>query len=140
MVMSKDFVACHAAPIRTNFTREMLVNIYKYPELVRELTRNRLRRRNFPAGYHKGDVVHFKKELGVSENTQFLVSHSPLNREDPLWRNAGRIKDHHIVFSANIPWIGVYSRIGSRMVPLSYHREPISALIGSRENSASSVE
>ena len=133
VVMSRDFIACHAAPVRTNFSREMLVNIYKHPGLVRELTRNRLRRRNFPAGYHKGDVIHFKMELGVSQDTQFLVSHSPLNRRDPLWRDAGRIKDHHIVFSANIPWIGVFSRVGDHILPLSYHREPVSDLIANLE-------
>jgi predicted phosphodiesterase len=134
LAISTDFVACHAAPIRTKFDRKMLINIHRYPGLVRQLTRNRLRRRNFPAGYHKNDVVHFRKELGVSPETQFLVSHSPLNRKDPLWRDAGRIKHHHIVFSANIPWIGVFTRIDGRMLPLSYHREPIGELIGQLDN------
>ena len=129
VVMSQDFVACHAAPIRTHFNKEMLINIYEHKGLVRELTRNRLRRRDFPAGYHKADVYHFKKELGVSEHTQFLVSHSPLNRTDPLWREAGRIPDHHIVFSANIPWVGMFSRINGHILPLSYHREPIGELL-----------
>jgi len=129
VVMSKDYVACHAAPIRTHFDKDMLVNIYEHQGLVRELTRNRLRQRNYPAGYHKRDVHHFKMEQGVSMDTQFLVSHSPLNRKDPLWREAGRIKDHHIVFSANIPWIGVFTRVHNQIVPLSYHQEPIGVLI-----------
>jgi hypothetical protein len=129
--MSTDYVACHAAPIRTRFDKDMLINIFENQGLIRELTRNRLRRRSFPAGYHKADVYNFKKELGVSEDTQFLVSHSPLNRTDPLWREAGKIPDHHIVFSANIPWVGVFSRINGHIVPLSYHREPVSEMIDS---------
>lgn len=123
VAMSDDYVACHAAPIRTPFNKDRLINIFENQGLIRELTRNRLRRRDFPAGYHKADVYHFKKELGVSPDTQFLVSHSPLNRRDALWREAGRIKDHHIVFSANIPWVGIFSRINGHILPLSYHRE-----------------
>jgi hypothetical protein len=129
LIISSDFVACHAAPIKTRFNRNMLINIYKYPQLVRELTRNRLRRRNFPAGYARGDVKHFLNTLNLSQGAQFLVSHSPLNREDPLWREAGGIENHHIVFSANIPWVGVFTRVHGRLVPLSYRRENLRPLI-----------
>ena len=129
VVIANDYVACHAAPIRTRFDREMLINIYQNTGLIRELTSNRLRRRNNPAGYQRNDVKNFKQKLNVTESTQFLVSHSPLNRTDALWREAGRIKNHHIVFSANVPWVGMFTRINGHIEPLSYHQEPVRQLI-----------
>lgn len=129
LVISSDFIACHAAPVRTRFNKDMLVNIYRYPNLIKELTRNRLRRRNYPAGYARGDVRHFLDTLELPKEIQFLVSHSPLNREDALWREAGGIENHHIVFSANIPWIGVFTRVHNKLVPLSYHRENLRPVI-----------
>ncbi len=131
LVFSEDYVACHAAPIKTRFTKDMLINIHRHPGLVRELTHNRLRRRNFPAGYSKADVKHFRDTLGVPEETAFFVSHSPLNREDAMWLNAGGIKNHHIVFSANTPWIGMFTRFHNRLIPLIYHREHLLPVINS---------
>ncbi|MEA3278850.1 MAG: metallophosphoesterase [Pseudomonadota bacterium] len=125
LVLSDGYVACHAAPIKTKFNLDRLVNIHRHPGLVQELTHNRLRRRTSPAGYTAHDVKHFRETMNLPENTPFFVSHSPLNREDPLWLNAGGIKNHHIVFSANLPWIGVFTRIRGQMVPLSYHREDL---------------
>ncbi|MEN8177406.1 MAG: metallophosphoesterase [Pseudomonadota bacterium] len=123
LVISDGYIACHAAPIKTRFNMDMLINIYRYPGLIKELTSNRIRRRTSPAGYSKMDVRHFRNTLKVPENTPFLVSHSPLDRERPLWLEAGGIKNHHIVFSANIPWIGVFTRMRNHIIPLSYHRE-----------------
>lgn len=129
VVLSEDFVACHAAPIKTRFDLDMLVNIHRHPGLVRELTRNRLRRRTSPAGYTSSDVRHFRSTLNLPEDTPFFVSHSPLNREDPLWLEAGGIPHHHIVFSANTPWIGVFTRLYGRMIPLSYCSEELLPII-----------
>lgn len=134
LAISMDFIACHAAPIKTSFNKDMLTNIYQHNDLVKQLTRNRLRRRNFPAGYHQRDVINFRKKLDVSQQTALLVSHSPLNRSDPLWKKAGGIENHHIVFSANIPWIGVFTRINGQIIPLSYYQENIQQLINSMES------
>jgi hypothetical protein len=96
---------------------------------VQELTHNRLRQRLNPAGYAKGDVRHFRETLKLPQETPFLVSHSPLTREDGLWLDAGGIENHHIVFSANSPWIGVFTRVHERMIPLRYRREELLPII-----------
>ena len=129
VLLSEGYVACHAAPIKTRFNMDMLVNIHRNPGLVRELTQNRLRRRNYVAGYYRSDVKHFRNTLGLPEHTPFLVSHSPLNREDAMWLEAGGIENHHIVFSANTPWIGLFTRVNKQMIPLCYHREDLLSLI-----------
>lgn len=129
LVLTGDYVACHAAPVKTRFDLDMLVNIHRHPGLVQELTRNRLRRRDFPAGYAKGDVKQFRDTLGLPEDAPFFVSHSPLNRQDAMWLEAGGIRNHHIVFSANIPWIGVFTRVNDRFIPLTYHQENVLSII-----------
>ena len=129
VVLSEGYAGCHAAPVKTRFDRDMLVNIHRHPGLVRELTRNRLRQRTNPAGYTKADVRHFRNTLNLPEDTPLFVSHSPLNREDAMWLEAGGIKNHHIVFSANTPWIGVFTRVGERMIPLRYRREELLPII-----------
>lgn len=129
VVLAEGYAACHAAPVKTRFSREMLVDIHRYPQLVLELTQNRLRQRLNPAGYSKGDVKHFRKTLGLPQETPFLVSHSPLTRDDGLWLNAGGIENHHIVFSANTPWIGVFTRVKDRMIPLRYRREELLPIV-----------
>lgn len=129
VVISEGYVACHAAPVKTRFNMDMLINIYRYPGLVKELTRNRIRQRTSPAGYTRADVRHFRNILNLPEKTPFFVSHSPLDREKPLWLEAGGIENHHIVFSANIPWIGVFTRVRGQMIPLSYHRENLLPMI-----------
>ncbi|MEA3410782.1 MAG: metallophosphoesterase [Pseudomonadota bacterium] len=134
LVLTEDFVACHAAPVKTRFTLDMLINIYRHPGLVRELTHNRIRRRNLPAGYTRGDVKHFRDGLGIAESTPFFVSHSPLDREHPWWLEAGGIKNHHIVFSANVPWIGVFTRVRGRMIPLSYRQENLLSFVNGNGN------
>jgi hypothetical protein len=133
LVLSDGYVACHAAPIKTRFDLDRLINIYHEPGLVQELTHNRLRRRTSPAGYTAHDVRHFRDTLKLPEDTPFFVSHSPLNREDPMWLNAGGIENHHIVFSANLPWIGVFTRARGKMIPLSYHREELVPIINALE-------
>jgi len=42
IALSKDYVACHAAPPKSKVSMDMLVNIHKYPSLIEEVTSNRL--------------------------------------------------------------------------------------------------
>lgn len=133
VVLTDDFVACHAAPVKTRFDLEKLVNIYRHPDLVRQLTHNRIRRRDLPAGYTRADVKHFRGTLGLTDGTPFFVSHSPLDREHPWWLEPAGIKNHYIVFSANTPWIGVFTRLQGRMIPLSYHQENLLPLINHQQ-------
>ena len=129
VVLSESFSACHAAPIKTPFDVEKLINIYRYPGLINELTRNRIRSRTSPAGYTRADVKQFRDKLHLLNDAPFIVSHSPMDSKNAYWLEAGGSKDHHIIFSANIPWIGVFTRVRDKMIPLSYHRENLLPVI-----------
>jgi predicted phosphodiesterase len=123
--MSKDFVACHAAPPKAKATRELLINTHQYPGLIRELLWNRLQRPNYPAGYGRGDIKRFRKALNLPEESQFLVAHNPLNPDDCIWMNVAKIPNHHIVFSGRTSAIGMFSRVGKKLLPIIIPTEKI---------------
>ncbi len=129
VTLSGDFIACHAAPPKSKVDRELLINVRRLPGLIRELTCNRLYAPNRPAGYTKGDVKRLRKSLDLAKDTHLFVGHTPLNRTETLWSDVGGIPNHHVVFSGNNPWIGVFTRIKGQFIPLSYHTEPVRALI-----------
>jgi hypothetical protein len=123
VVLSKNYVACHAAPPKGKVGMDMLVNIHKYPGLMKEVTCNRLSRPNRPAGYTKGDVKRFRNTLKLGGKAELFVGHTPLTRHDTLWSNVGGIEHHDVVFSGNVPWIGVYTSSNGEMIPLRYRAE-----------------
>ena len=125
VALSKNYVACHAAPPRGKVTVDMLVNIHKYPGLIQEVTCNRLYRPNRLSGYTKGDVKRFRKALNLQGKAELFVGHTPLTRHDALWLNVGGIEHHNVVFSGNIPWIGVFTRVKNQMIPLRYRSESL---------------
>ncbi|MBF0283457.1 MAG: metallophosphoesterase [Magnetococcales bacterium] len=128
VVLSREFVACHAAPPIARVTLPLLINIHQYPGLARELTWNRLRRPNHPAGYTASDVKRLRSALDLNPETPFLVSHNPLSRDRSIWFNAGGIPEHHIVFSGLPHCIGLFTRIRGRLLPLTLPTEPLLAL------------
>ena len=125
VAVSKNYVACHAAPPKGKVDIEMLVDIHKYPALIKDVTSNRLYRPNRPAGYTKGDVKRLRKALKLQGKAELFVGHTPLTRHDTLWSNVGGIEHHDVVFSGNIPWIGVYTRVKDQMIPLRYRSEAL---------------
>ncbi len=129
VALSNNYVACHAAPPRGKVDMGMLVNIHKYPGLVKEVTCNRLYRPNRPGGYTKGDVKRFRNTLNLGSKAELFVGHTPLTRHDTLWSNVGGIEHHDVVFSGNTPWIGVYTRTGGEMIPLRYRSESLLTVI-----------
>lgn len=129
VVLSKNFAACHAAPPRGKVDMDMLVNIHKYPGLIREVTCNRLSQPNRPAGYTKGDVKRFRNTLKLGGKAELFVGHTPLTRHDTLWSDVGGIQHHDVVFSGNIPWIGVYTSANGEMIPLRYRSESLLPVI-----------
>lgn len=131
VVLSKTYVACHAAPPRGKVDMDMLINIHKYPALINEVTCNRLQRPNRPAGYTKGDVKRFRKTLKLGGKAELFVGHTPLTRHDTIWSNVGGIEHHDVVFSGNIPWIGVYTSTDGEMIPLRYRAETLLPVINS---------
>ncbi|MBF0379485.1 MAG: metallophosphoesterase [Magnetococcales bacterium] len=125
IAISKDFIACHAAPPKAKATRELLINTHQYPGLVKELLWNRLQRPNYPAGYIRGDVRRFRKTLGVSNETLFLVAHNPLSPDECIWMNVAKIENHHIVFSGRQFAIGMFTRVGKKLLPLKMPTEKL---------------
>ena len=125
VVKTGDFIATHAGPPRTRGTLQELIDVRDHPELAWQLTWNRLQRPSRPAGYTKKDVKAFRKLLGVEKGTPLIVSHTPLSYDGTLWMNAGEIKNHHVVYSANQDRLGVFIRVGREMVPLEYPAEHI---------------
>ena len=129
IALSNDYVACHAAPPKGKVSMDMLVNIHKYPVLMQEMTCNRLYRPNRLAGYTKGDVKRFRKSLELGQDAELFVGHTPLTRHDTLWMNVGGIAHHDVVFSGNMPWIGLFTRVDGHMIPIKYRREPLLDII-----------
>ncbi|MBF0357818.1 MAG: metallophosphoesterase [Magnetococcales bacterium] len=124
VVKSEQFIVCHAAPPKAKITQDLLINIYQYPGLIRELIWNRLRRPGYPSGYTKMDVVRLRKGLKVSPDTPFIVAHNPLSEDVSVWLDAGDIKDHHIVFSGRTNQISIFFQIRDKIVPFNYSVEP----------------
>lgn len=136
IALSEDYVACHAAPPKSKVSMDMLVDVHSYPSLMEELTCNRLYRPNRPAGYTKGDVKRFRNSLNLGPNAELFVGHTPLTRHDTLWLNVGGIEHHDVVFSGNVPWIGLFTRINGHMVPLKYRSEPLLPILNGLDDQA----
>lgn len=124
LLKSDQFVVCHAGPPIAKITKDMLVNIYKYPGLAKELIWNRLRRPGQYAGYTKMDVARLHKSLNLAQETPFIVAHNPLSVDASLWLNAGGIENHHIVFSGRTNQISIFFQIRDQLVPFVYTVEP----------------
>ena len=125
VVVSEDFIACHAGPPRSKISLQTLVNIRQFPDIVHNVTWSRIRTHGFPAGYTRADVRRFRKGLEVESATPFIVGHHPYTEEGTLWLNAGHIAHYHIVLSCRPDQIGLFTRIDGDMVPQLYPTEPL---------------
>ncbi len=132
VILSQDFIACHAGPTRSKVTLDMLVNVRQFPGLVHELTWTRLKTPGFPAGYTRGDVRRFRKSLGVEKDTPFIVGHYPVTCDRTIWPHVGEVENHHIVYSAKPDEVGLFTRIDGEMVPLVYPAEPLLGWVNER--------
>ena len=140
VVASPDFIAAHAAPTRTKISKDMLIEIHRYPGLMRELVNNRMQRPNRPAGYKKGDVRRFRKALDLPVDTPFIVGHTPMDQTRTYWLNVGGAENHHVLYSANDRWVGIFTRIGDRMWPLQYPTERLRDLLEQHNDDSSMPE
>lgn len=129
VVVTKYFIACHAAPPLAKISADMLVNIHRHPELVGELIDNRQRRPERPQGYTRQHVKRFRRALQLEKNVPLIVGHTPIDNENTLWLNSGGIDNHHVLYSADPLQVGVFTRVEGAMVPLVYPVEPICTLI-----------
>ncbi|WP_028579968.1 metallophosphoesterase [Desulfogranum japonicum] len=129
IVSSKLFFACHAAPPLSRVSYEELVNISDNPALIREITRNRLQRPNYPGGYRKKDINTFRKSLGLAKGVPFIVGHTPMDPFSSVWKNVDAIKKHHIIYSAHQDGPTILQYIRGNFIPLSYPAEPLVKLL-----------
>ena len=125
LIYSDNFVSCHAAAPTTSIELDNLINITQQPKLINELINNRLKRPNRPAGYTKGDIKRLKKCLGLSQNTPFIVGHTPLSNDDTIWENVAEIKNHHILYSSDSRQVGVMAQINDKIYPFRYPAEAV---------------
>ncbi|PHR30123.1 MAG: serine/threonine protein phosphatase [Desulfotalea sp.] len=129
VVSSNDFLCCHAGPPRGEIKRNELINITEESNLAKELTQTRLQRPNHLGGYNKGDVKRFRKSLKLSPKTTFFVGHTPMDPFGSYWLNAGTIKNHHIIYSANDEGPSIFIRTNDNFMPISFPAEPLTELI-----------
>ena len=120
IVMSDDFLCCHAGPPMGGVSREKVIDIQRHPRLQHQLTWTRLKTPGKPAGYTKSEVVAFKKAMGLAKTDPLIVSHTPADEKGTVWINVGGVKHHHLVYGARLGKVAVFTRVGSRIVPLIY--------------------
>jgi energy-coupling factor transporter ATP-binding protein EcfA2 len=123
MVVSTDFVACHAGPPRGAVDRQDLVDLYRHPTLQHQLSWNRLKQPGRPAGYEKRDVKAFKRSVGLAKRSTLVVSHNAPDDGNTVWWEFGGIKRHHLVCSAKADKIGVITRVNGQLVPVTFPAE-----------------
>ena len=129
MISSDSFIACHAGPPRSGTSKEQLINIRKFPEIAKALTRNRVKRPHYLSGYGKSDIKALRAALDKPKSVPVIVGHTPLDPFGSIWQNVGSIKNHHIICSSHQEGPALFIRIKENIVPLTYPAEPLSKLI-----------
>ncbi len=129
IVTSPSFFACHAGPPITNYSKKDLINLSSNPILTNEIITNRVERPGTLKGYNKSDVKKFRATLGQPKGTPLLVGHTPLDPFASSWRNAGAIKNHHIIYSAHTQGPSLFIQSHKKIVSISYPYEPLTKLI-----------
>jgi hypothetical protein len=129
LIYSEDFLACHAGPPRKQTSRKELVEANTNEKLIQELTKNRLARPNYLAGYDKQDVKKLRKSLKLSAKARFIVGHTPLDPFNSYWLHAGAIKNHHIVYSGHTSGASIIIKTETSFMPISFPAEPLADII-----------
>ena len=117
LVLSKDFIACHAGPARRKISRQVMIDVHQFPDIVHDMTWSRIRTRGFPAGYTRSDVRQFRKGLEIDSELPFIVGHYPCTSDGTVWMNVGQVNQHHVVVSSRRDRVGVFICIDGTMVP-----------------------
>ena len=104
-VKHKNFLAVHAGPARGGITRENIINIRSHPNLLWQLTWNRLNEtRSYPSKKEYGpyDLDRMRMMLQCDPNIPVIVGHNPMwkiSDEDSIWINLLNTTDHVILYS-----------------------------------------
>jgi len=125
LAVSSRFIACHAAPPISRYSREQLIEASSDHKLVKQLLNNRMHSASRPGGYTASDVKRLRKTLHADARIPVIVGHTPLDSEDTLWSGAGGIKHHFVLYSAASHWVGAISWVGEQLVPLRYPVEKL---------------
>ncbi len=120
VVAGDGFITCHAGPPVEAVTREKLIDIHQYPHFRYQLTWNRIQTPRNPGGYTKRDVRSLQKALGMAKTAAVIVSHNPREGEDTAVVELGGVVGHHLVYSAKPDRVSIFTRVGARVVPLTY--------------------
>ncbi|PID43770.1 MAG: serine/threonine protein phosphatase [Proteobacteria bacterium] len=129
MILSDSFISCHAGPPRCGTTKEQIINLRHYPNIAKEITRNRPNRGHYMSGYGKAEIKSLRKELNKPKATPVIVGHTPLDPFGSVWQNVASIKNHHIVCSSHQEGPAFYIRIRNKLIPFNYPPEPLVRLI-----------
>ena len=92
-------LATHAAPPVSKVNKEMLTNMRNSPELIHQLTWNRMHQPTRPGGYRQKDIEQFRQLFDLPKNTSFIVGHTPMDRSNTAWLDAGGMSHHHVLYS-----------------------------------------
>ncbi len=129
IMTTRSCVACHAAPPRKRLSHNYIVELREHPKTVQEIITNRLKRSHYLAGYDKKDVKRFRTSLDLPKKTTFVVGHTPLDPFNSIWKNAGNIKGHHIIYSGHLDGPSLFMQVRGKMIPLTYPAEPLLKII-----------
>jgi hypothetical protein len=132
VVASEDFVACHAAPPVQQVTAETLVNVRQFPNIVHDLTWNRVRTQRFPAGYTRRHIKAFRSSLGLADDAAVIVGHYPRSADGTVWCDVEQIEGHHILYSAAADKLAVFTRVDGEMIPQVYPAETLRDWLNAR--------
>lgn len=126
---NQHFITCHAAPPLSKVSKDQLINIHEYPEIIKEITTHRVQRQHNLNGYKKKDVRRFRKTLELPKKCPFIVGHTPLDPFGSYWKDVSNIKNHHILYSGHQEGAQALLIDNSQVIPLAYPAEPVVKLI-----------
>jgi hypothetical protein len=103
-IIGDGFVITHAGPPRGGCTREQLIDVRDRPDLMQQLTWNRINEfHGTPSSreYGERDVRAMLECLYLPEFTHFIVGHNIINdgSKTGCWMNVIGVRNHHIIYS-----------------------------------------
>lgn len=123
LLESAEIIACHGGPPRESVTREALIDVAWSPSLTHQLTWNRLRAANNPAGYTRRDVRKLLGALG-RPRASLLVAHTPPRGDHLYQRDVGGITGHHVIHSADRHVYSLATVLGGEVALLEFEVDP----------------
>ena len=120
LVVSKDFIACHAGPARRKISRQMLVDAHQFPDIIHDMTLNRFRTPASPPAIPVVMFASFARVWKPAVISRLLSATTPAPSTSTLWLNVGQINQHHVVISSRPGRVGIFICIDGKMVPQIY--------------------